>query len=533
MSWFRSFLTPILRVLYVTARTPQEKNYDGTKRTSRSAQDRLTGELRLLLGSSLQKKACIASQQQPEPRTSINSPTPHHLQRLGCSPVLLLRCWSWVKKENTKFQVFRSSRSSGQSGGGHQKDKTYRCSSEAGPDGYQAVTQFQPPIISSSFHIVDRAPPALNRPSPKPGECGTMRSGLQSPGVIPLLTLIVFALLSVLPTVSTAWESYNTRPKWLAYDTNEFPRALRDLVTSAPLLRMLTVDASPPCTEDGSIPDVDAGSQAFCMGDNIRCFSQDPVVYPSSKYHLSQVTVGESTDLRPFAAGETSKQDSVEEASDSLTVLLGTLRSLRMLVFQDTKESRLAQLLPGRNVLSDVFSGVANSSYLTVVQYPDDRASGDSWMIKPSSRGKRLASHLAFPLRLCETWQQVCHLGVSAWKNLDRSFLPSIFDAWIGSISNKGVSTYRESPEKNDPPESRQPEGPTVQVHSSTHNVTAGPRSKPSKTHLLDALTLTPPSSTTSTEQENVAAGASTNPKEMRGSCMAIVIGLVVGIMWF
>ncbi|KAJ9389558.1 hypothetical protein DTO063F5_2051 [Paecilomyces variotii] len=356
-----------------------------------------------------------------------------------------------------------------------------------------------------------------------------MRSGLQTPGVIPLLALVVFALLSVVPTALTAWESSSARPNWLAYHANDLPRALRDLAASNPTQRWL-IPAAPGSgmEDDASILDVDTSVQAFYIGDGYNGFSRDSILSPRPKYHLPQVTVSESTDSRPFVAAETMKQDLVEEATDSVTVFSGPFRSLRTFVSHGSKDSRLGHLLPGRNMLSTVFSAVANSSHQGVLA---DRTRGTSWTTGSKPDGNRLVSGLPFPGSLCETWQQVCHLGMSAWGDWDRSALLAMFNGWIGSSKKNPV--HHESLGKSEFTVHRQTEGSVLRSQSSTYDETAHPLSKASKTHLFDASTLTLPPSTSPTDQPNVAAGASTSPKEMRGSCMAIVIGLVVGIMWF
>ncbi|GAD98361.1 hypothetical protein ANI_1_1848074 [Paecilomyces variotii No. 5] len=343
-----------------------------------------------------------------------------------------------------------------------------------------------------------------------------MRSGLQTPGVIPLLALVVFALLSVVPTASKAWESSSERPKWLTYHLDDLPRAFQYLVTSNPLQRWLTLEGPDPRMEDdASILDIDTSSQTFCIGDDYNCFSRDAVVSPSPKYRLPQVTVSESTNPRSFAVAKTTEQDPVEGTTGSVTVLSGTLRSLRTLV-SESKDSRLGQLLPRRAMLSSVFSGVTNSSYQGVLGGP---LASNSWKTGSKLDANRLAPGHVFPLSLCETWQQVCHLGAGAWGR------------WTGS--SKTISGHHESIKESQFTVHRQPEGSGIRPHSSRRDETADSLSKPSKTHLLDTSSLTPSLSTTPTEQQNVAAGASTSPKEMRGSCMAIVIGLVVGIMWF
>ncbi|KAJ9294313.1 hypothetical protein DTO271G3_6888 [Paecilomyces variotii] len=383
----------------------------------------------------------------------------------------------------------------------------------------------------SLFDIANCSHRALNRLflSMRAGERGTMRSGLQTPGVIPLLALVVFALLSVVPTALTAWESSSARPNWLAYHANDLPRALRDLAASNPTQRWLIPQTPGSGMEDdASILDVDPSVQAFCIGDGYDGFSRDSILSPRPKYRLPQVAVSESTDSSPLVAAETMKQDLVEDATDSVTVFSGTLRSLKTFVSHDAKDSRLRHLLPGRNMLSSVFSAVANSSHQGALT---DRTRSTSWATGSKLDGNRLISSLSFPVSLCETWQQVCHLGVNAWGDWHRSALLAIFNGWIGS--SKKNSAHHESLGKSQFTVPRQTEGSVLRSQSSTYDETAHPLSKASKTHLFDASTLTLPPSTSPTDQPNVAAGASTSPKEMRGSCMAIVIGLVVGIMWF
>lgn len=52
-----------------------------------------------------------------------------------------------------------------------------------------------------------------------------MRSGLQKPGVIPLLALLVFALLRLAPVLPQAWDSYKSNsPRTPSYVANGYAR---------------------------------------------------------------------------------------------------------------------------------------------------------------------------------------------------------------------------------------------------------------------------------------------------------------------
>jgi len=51
-----------------------------------------------------------------------------------------------------------------------------------------------------------------------------MRSGLQKPGAIPLLALLVFALLRLAPVLPQAWDSQTSSPRTPSDVSNGFSR---------------------------------------------------------------------------------------------------------------------------------------------------------------------------------------------------------------------------------------------------------------------------------------------------------------------
>ena len=44
-----------------------------------------------------------------------------------------------------------------------------------------------------------------------------MRSGLQKPGAIPFLALLVFSLFSLVPSLAKEWDLYNVRLGYIGY----------------------------------------------------------------------------------------------------------------------------------------------------------------------------------------------------------------------------------------------------------------------------------------------------------------------------
>lgn len=117
-------------------------------------------------------------------------------------------------------------------------------------------------------------------------------------------------------------------------------------------------------------------------------------------------------------------------------------------------------------------------------------------------------SGLQFPLH--HAWQQVCHSASGVWELTKESPYTYALLAWVQSCSQYVGSIF--APED------------TAAALGHDKGISTTPGQNPSLPETQTLVTVT-------NDQTTDAAGRHTS--ELRGSCMAVVIGLVVGIMWF
>ncbi|KAI9924818.1 hypothetical protein MW887_006674 [Aspergillus wentii] len=126
-----------------------------------------------------------------------------------------------------------------------------------------------------------------------------------------------------------------------------------------------------------------------------------------------------------------------------------------------------------------------------------------------------------------DTWQQVCHAGIDLYGHIHTpirhfGYFTSQCSRYLGSTVGRDSL----------------PMTPTQRYESASSKELAvngsrlQPNLQPTATPGDSMSTQTPNAAATPAEQSKVA-GVGGNTEQMRSSCMAIVIGLVVGIMWF
>lgn len=68
-----------------------------------------------------------------------------------------------------------------------------------------------------------------------------MRSGIPQPGAIPFLAILVFSLLSLVPSLAKEWDLYNLQVGYIGYQRHEVRRTFGSLSLS--FLRSTIEDA--------------------------------------------------------------------------------------------------------------------------------------------------------------------------------------------------------------------------------------------------------------------------------------------------
>lgn len=139
--------------------------------------------------------------------------------------------------------------------------------------------------------------------------------------------------------------------------------------------------------------------------------------------------------------------------------------------------------------------------------YPDNNS-------PPSYTSPREEAVLQIPA-LCNKWQQACHNAIGLWEHAKHTASNSRVQPLI-QLGSKYLESMLKSQD-------------TIDEQSATLDcVPKDGLPATNASHSLKVQTQSP--HTTPSDQTTDAAG---HTAELRGSCMAVVIGLVAGIMWF
>ncbi|PYH95956.1 hypothetical protein BO71DRAFT_191429 [Aspergillus ellipticus CBS 707.79] len=324
-----------------------------------------------------------------------------------------------------------------------------------------------------------------------------MRSGFQKPGAIPFLALLIFTLFTLVPSLAKEWDLYNLKLGYIGYSRGEVRQASRVKDSWTDVRSRLRVPGGPwkPWLLDGYYQSyydrparprrcaVDAPSRSAFEAAAV--FDSESLVYPARE--SSAFTRG----VRAFKAMVVKQSDSP------------VLPSL-------PAEGHSVEQLPTR-----LSSALINSSLTP--EPPSDEilpeiSPSSSRTIQPSSSVIEVSRWLATFSRT--SWQQVCRAG--------SEYLGPWSGASPASSRPEGNSSHVEIPHREVPREQRvSPKA--LPVNSSDES--AAP-------HAI--ATAVPSQNATATAGQSKVAGFQQESEPMRrGSCMAIVIGLVAGVMWF
>lgn len=289
-------------------------------------------------------------------------------------------------------------------------------------------------------------------------------------------------------------------------------------------------------TEIASLASCDKGANSmshpvdepYCPSD--KCFRPSA----ESRLHDAELVINANLDL-PDAAHRA--KDGLH-TSTAISTRIGALTSLVSQSYQ-LSYRELFHLLADRNPsppadcrpLSTSADLSDPKSIINSTGSPDEVQSINSKTIRPSNNFDNTLGSSRLSIRLREIWQQVCKRGVDP-SGPEGSLTASRVDPLRALLSKIGMSPRCGQPLPKSRLSSSKPvDSGRPQVQQPKRAPAIPPRSQPPITHLFDIFALAPTPSTVA-EQQNVA-GVPSNPKQMRGSCMAVVVGLVVGIMWF
>ncbi|PWY89746.1 hypothetical protein BO70DRAFT_127413 [Aspergillus heteromorphus CBS 117.55] len=327
-----------------------------------------------------------------------------------------------------------------------------------------------------------------------------MRSGLQKPGAIPFLALLIFSLISLVPSLAKEWDLYNLQLGYIGYSRGEVRQASRVKDSWADVRSRLRVPGGPwkPWLLDGyyqTYYDRPARPR--------RCAVDAP-----SRSTFEAATVFDTESL--FPARESSAFTRGVRAFKAMVVKRSESPVLQSLPAEGHAVEKSPTRLPPPLINSSLTPEPPSDGILPEVPPSSSRTIPPPSSIVETSRWLMTFSRAS--------WQQVCRAGGEYWDNVS---------VWSGASPSSSRpdngSSHVEIPRRDIPREQRV--SPKALAANST-DMSLVP-------HAM--ATAVPSQNTTGTAagQSKVAGFQQESEPMRRGSCMAIVIGLVVGVMWF
>ncbi|GMF72789.1 unnamed protein product [Aspergillus oryzae] len=333
-----------------------------------------------------------------------------------------------------------------------------------------------------------------------------MRSGFHKPGAIPFLALLVFSLLSLL-SLAKEWDFYNLRFGYIGYHHNDVRQPSR--------------------VRDGPL---DVRSRIRTPGSQCKSWTINGYCLPDlDRVHRPRRSVPD-TPRSSFEAATAFDPDSIAYLTEEPSTFARGVRAFKSLFIKQTGDSQISKPLAtgsASSVASAPSSLTSNVSNLAVISAPPTAEA-----LLPKSYGSNITAttqeapsqSLQYPRsQLCELWQQACHatrVYLGNWTFL-RERLPS--------RSEKTTEETLQTSEQTDQDIEEQvaPKGlPSNGSNAALSTLSPSSSQSPAKATDIPDLPV-------AAEERSKGIGQGPNSQPARGSCMAIVIGLVVGVMWF
>ncbi|KAI9041915.1 uncharacterized protein KD926_006252 [Aspergillus affinis] len=316
-----------------------------------------------------------------------------------------------------------------------------------------------------------------------------MRSGIHKPGAIPFLALLVFLLLSLVPSLAKEWDLYNLQVGYIGYQRHEVrqaPRVEDDSIDIWSRLRTSRGRCQSWLIDDGS-----------CQPPPPR----HAVLDTPHRSSFEAATIYD--DPAPYVEGPSTLTRGVR-AFKALVKQLDSRPALPLDPTDNTCETVSTRPTPAfsNSSISPLPLGPENS--LPIVS--DDTISAP----KPG-----------WHMRFRESWQQACRVGSDYLEKFTQHQLRE-------EAVQSPVPSDKSSESQLTPPSTPSEEFVSETQPANGSSVDPGAPRIPSR-----VLSTQPPNPTVTTAGQSKNIGFGQDSEHMRGSCMAIVIALVAGVMWF
>ncbi|KAE8158476.1 hypothetical protein BDV40DRAFT_19315 [Aspergillus tamarii] len=337
-----------------------------------------------------------------------------------------------------------------------------------------------------------------------------MRSGFHKPGAISFLALLVFSLLSLV-SLAKEWDFYNLRFGYIGYHHNDVRQPSR--VRDGPVDVRSRIRTT--------------GSQCKSWAINGYCLSD------LDRVHRPRRSVPD-TPRSSFEAATVFDTDSIAYFTKEPSTFARGVRVFKSLFMKQTGDSQISIPLAtgvASSVASAPSSLTSNVSNLAVIS-----ASSTTEAPLPKSYGSNVTAmaqkvHSQSPQyphsHLRELWQQACHATRAYLGNWT---VPHTFSR--RQLPPGSEETTEEKLQLSEQTDQHIEERVAPKVLPSNGSNAACSTSSPTSP-LSPAKPTDIPDLPVGAEERPKGVGHGPNSQPARGSCMAIVIGLVVGVMWF
>ncbi|KAL6239942.1 hypothetical protein BDW75DRAFT_70168 [Aspergillus navahoensis] len=353
-----------------------------------------------------------------------------------------------------------------------------------------------------------------------------MQSALQKPGAVPLLALLIFSLLSLVPTLAKEWNlygySYSAHLAYLGLPSGDSHAHGR---YSSPRVK----NASSATDSRSRLVVTGSHCRPWFFGDFYSsCIDNERDARP---HHSAVHMLSRSSFEAGVEAGNDPATYSATKGPSSIT---RGVTAFKEFVIKRWDDHLMAQPLPPRHGSADRTSAHTMHATPTLTNPSLTPASSNGMQHQPTpdkSSDEVPAEHLNVDSRVSrllsavlETWQQVCLAG--------GLFLESLTTP--SPVHSSNVTLIPKYPAPHGSDKQTHPEQAEELDRASTReSLNTNPTHSTLTTRQITPQRTLLPNSLEMTAGQSKYAGFRRDSDHMCGSSMAIVIALVVGIMWF
>ncbi|KAL4959591.1 uncharacterized protein BDV14DRAFT_160307 [Aspergillus stella-maris] len=352
-----------------------------------------------------------------------------------------------------------------------------------------------------------------------------MRSGLHKSGTVPLLALIIFCLLTLVPTLAKEWGLNGLGSGWplygygaqLAYLGLPLPRYDGNGRYSSSRIKNASVETRPRRHLTGE------NCKPSLFGDLYSsCFEN------SAQRHLQPHYSAIRTPRSSFeAAAEPGKNPITHSATKEPSTLTRGVSAFKEFVIKRWDDQQMTEPLSRHGSDETAQPTPTDASSATPALAEQQRLSMPADDVTPDGQANAESLLSRLPLLVYDAWQQACHAGGQYFAALTtHSPIYRYFQTLIPRYPAPASTPDVLQPEKQPQDQNSTAEKSSLN-NSSTKDQAALELSESIPTPIL------PPNTSDATAGQSKHPGFRRDSEQMCGSSMAIVIALVAGIIWF